>query len=150
MNIEYRAFTILAFSALLLSGCAASRGDEEMAGHVGSEHQVTIPARSTAWVKEGTFPNVEDLRTVRVGMSKHQLYALIGKPHFSEGLFGPKQWDYIFKFRTKDGAEIMTCQYQIHFDKNSHLDATYWDSSACRDLLAPGAPVIAAAPPLAQ
>ena len=35
----------------------------------------------------------------RSGMNKDQLYNLIGRPHFSEGLYGVEEWDYAFNYR---------------------------------------------------
>lgn len=149
MNVEYKVLASLALSVALLSGCVTKRNAEETSSHVGYERQVKFPERSNAWIKEGTFPNVENLRTLRAGMSKYQLYALIGKPHFGEGLFGPKQWNYIFNFRAENGVEIITCQYQIHFDKESLVNAAYWDRPGCKELIMPVSHAITPMLPLA-
>ena len=41
---------------------------------------VTFPDRSDAWLKEGTFPNVDNVRKMMPGLSKNQVYALLEEP----------------------------------------------------------------------
>ena len=54
-------------------------------------------------------PNIESLRAVGPGVTKDQLYYLLGRPHFREGYAGVREWDYLFHFRV-DG-KVVTCQY---------------------------------------
>jgi OmpA-OmpF porin, OOP family len=101
------------------------------------------PARAT--MPEGAFVNVENLRKLAPGMTKPQLYDLLGAPHFSEGVFGVHRWNYIFAFRETDGG-VIKCQFQIQFDKQHLAQAFYWKPESCKDLLAPAAPPPAPAP----
>lgn len=110
---------------------------------------VTFPERQSAWLPEGTFINVESLRRVAPGLSKTQMYALLQEPHFSEGVFGVRQWNYIFNFRTGKGDEFVTCQYQVQFDEHKLVKATYWQDPACADFLKVKETAIVAAPPVA-
>ncbi|WP_158078934.1 OmpA family protein [Moraxella caviae] len=73
---------------------------------------------------EGTFPNLEDLSKIKEGMTRAQIYDLIGEPHFNEGL-RVKNWTYLFHFRTAQGVE--TCQYNIGFDKDKRAQAFHWN-----------------------
>ena len=43
---------------------------------------VTFPEASKASLKEGIYPDIADLRRFAPGMSKRQLYTLLGTPHF--------------------------------------------------------------------
>jgi outer membrane protein OmpA-like peptidoglycan-associated protein len=95
------------------------------------------PARAT--MPEGAFVNVENLRKLAPGMTKHQLYDLLGAPHFSEGVFGVHRWNYILAFRETDGG-VIKCQFQVQFDKNHLAQAYYWKPESCKNLLAPPAP----------
>ena len=104
---------------------------------VGADGAVGFPERSSAWLKEGTFVNVDNLRQVAPGLTKNQVYALLQEPHFSEGIFGVHVWNYIFNFRTGHGQDVVTCQYQIQFDNQYQVKATYWKDPACADLIAP-------------
>lgn len=101
----------------------------------------------SAWLKNGTFVDVEQLRRIGPGMSKNQVRELISYPHFSEGLFGPREWNYIFNFRTGKGHEFITCQYMVHFDKDMKSQDFHWKGPDCEAMLKPPAPVAMAAAP---
>lgn len=137
-----RLFLPLAGAALLAAaGCAS-------APHGSSAAQdVVFPERSKSTFPEGRFVNLENLRKVQTGMTKRQLYALLGTPHFSEGVFDVKAWNYIFDFHNVAGAAGNTsCQYQVTFDADHHADAMYWKPAACAGVLAPPVPLVVALP----
>ncbi len=77
----------------------------------------------------GSWPNWENLRMVEAGMNKDQLYNLLGRPHFSEGLWGVREWDYVFNYR-EDGVHKV-CQYKILFDKQMNAQTFLWNPSNC-------------------
>lgn len=108
---------------------------------------VKFPDRGSAWLKEGTFVNVENLRKVAPGLNKNQMYALLQEPHFSEGVFGVRKWNYIFNFRTGNGDEYVTCQYQVQFDDKKLVQATYWKEPECANLVSPKVPEVIVVPP---
>lgn len=99
---------------------------------------VPFPEAKTAWLKGGTFINVEQLRRIGVGMSPNQVRELISYPHFKEG-FGLSNWNYIFNFRTGQGGEFVTCQYQVQF-KNRKSSAMYWNHPDCQGYANPRPP----------
>lgn len=112
---------------------------------------VSFPDPSRATMPEGVFVNVENLRKVAPGMTKRQLYDLLGTPHFSEGVFGVKRWNYIFAFR-EAGGQSFKCQYQVQFDEHHLARAFYWQPESCKSLLevrAPAPPPAPAAAPMA-
>ncbi len=94
--------------------------------------EVIFPSTDNIVLKEGTFPNVDNLRQIGPGVTKDQLYDLIGRPHFREG-FSAREWDYLFHFR--QGDKIVTCQYKVIFDEGYHGQAFYWAPAGCADLL---------------
>jgi OmpA-OmpF porin, OOP family len=94
--------------------------------------EVIFPSTDNLVLKEGTFPNLDNLRQIGPGVTKDQLYDLIGRPHFREG-FSAREWDYLFHFR-QDG-KIVTCQYKVIFDEGYHGQAFYWAPAECADLL---------------
>ena len=57
-------------------------------------------------------------------MNKDQIYELIGRPHFQEGLYGVREWDYLFNYR--ENGEHKTCQFKILFDKDKNAQLFYW------------------------
>lgn len=143
--MKWREFTLLTMlvSLALLAGCSTTRGNMPSHGNDGGEVSFPDPAHAT--MPEGIFVNIENLRTVAPGVTKDQLYNLLGSPHFGEGVFGVRKWNYIFDFRKPDGNHF-TCQYQVEFDKKDRAQAFYWKPESCKSVLAAPAMVTAAAP----
>lgn len=77
----------------------------------------------------GSWPNWENVRQIEKGMNKDQLYNLIGRPHFEEGLYGVREWDYAFNYRENGVHKI--CQYKILFDKNMNAQSFFWYPNGC-------------------
>lgn len=136
MNVA-KSFKAAALAALVLALAACST-------HAAKETngEVVFPDPDRIVLKEGTFPNVANLRSVGPGVTKEQLYHLLGRPHFSEG-FAPKAWNYLFHFRTPDG--VVTCQYQVKFDDEKRGQSFHWAPASCADMLKPPAPPVAPA-----
>jgi outer membrane protein OmpA-like peptidoglycan-associated protein len=137
--------TVLAGLAAGIAGCGSIRSKASSDSHQGSE--ATFPDAARASVPEGIFVNIENLRKIAPGMTKRQLYVLLGAPHFSEGVFGVHQWNYILDFRKSGGSgDYFSCQYQIVFDKNSQAENFYWKPESCASVLAKPMPEQAALP----
>ncbi|UUS16224.1 OmpA family protein [Stenotrophomonas sp. CD2] len=99
-----------------------------------------FPEASKASLKEGIYPDVADLRRFAPGMTKRQLYTLLGTPHFNEGMWGVREWNYLFNFRTAQGAEYFTCQFQVRFDSKGIAQGGYWKPESCAAVLDPPRP----------
>ncbi|WNK20417.1 OmpA family protein [Halomonas piscis] len=122
---------IAGFVILSLQGCTTTAGQ----GPAVDSYEVAFPDIDDAWQEKGTFVNIENLSQMHAGLSKEQVYDLLGRPHFQEGLFGVHQWDYIFHFRTGEAADYVTCQYQVHFDSNMQTESLHWRNKQCADFL---------------
>ncbi|MCW9709875.1 OmpA family protein [Avibacterium sp. 21-586] len=83
--------------------------------------------------QKGTWPNWDNVRSISRGMNKDQIYYLIGRPHFAEGLFGVREWDYVFNY--KENGEHKICQYKILFDKDMNAQNFYWYPNGCNGSL---------------
>ena len=70
---------------------------------------------------------MNNLKQIRSGMTKDELYDLIGRPHFNEG-FRVREWDYLFHFNTPGvGTEgVTTCQYKVLFDSQRYARSFHW------------------------
>lgn len=77
----------------------------------------------------GSWPNWENVRQIERGMNKDQLYYLIGRPHFAEGLYGVREWDYAFNYRENGVHKI--CQFKILFDNNMNAQSFFWYPNGC-------------------
>ena len=125
MNAKWMSAAIV--TSLSLAGCGTlSKVDD--AGHT---DEAVFPAVETAYVKAGTYPNQDNLRQVHAGVTRDQLYDLLGGPHFLEG-FRTQEWDYLFHFNTAEGEK--TCQYKVLFDRDMRAQSFYWKPSSCTDL----------------
>lgn len=120
-----RAWLAPLFAALLLGGC----GTLSDVSREGTTDKPVFPDQEDVSLLSGTFPNLDSLALVQNGVTRDQLYDLIGRPHFAEG-FQVREWDYLFHFRTADG--IRTCQFKIVFDKDKIARSFYWAPQDCR------------------
>lgn len=94
-----------------------------------------FPALKDASRTEGSYVNVENLRKVVPGLTKPQLYELIGLPHFSEAMFNVREWDYIFKFQQPGTHEPRVCQYKVMFDDNKVAQSYVFLPQSCARVL---------------
>ncbi|KAF1706952.1 OmpA family protein [Pseudoxanthomonas sacheonensis] len=131
---------LTAGAALALSACGTRHVSRDISPQ-GVAGEVIFPDPARIVLKGGTFPNLGDLRLVGPGMTKDQLYQLLGRPHFHEGYVGVREWDYLFHFR-KDG-KIITCQYKVVYDKDYIAQTFHWAPASCADLLAEAPPAVA-------
>lgn len=82
--------------------------------------------------QRGSWPNWNNVRQIETGMSKVQIYNLIGRPHHSEG-FDVREFDYLFHYRDNAGVH-KTCQYKVLFDKKGNVGDTFFNPVGCGGL----------------
>ncbi|MBP6116883.1 MAG: outer membrane protein assembly factor BamE [Neisseriaceae bacterium] len=128
MNKTLLGLTTVA--ALLLSACTSVSNVKSN----GTTDEVVWPDAESVSFKTGSFPVVNALKLVRPGMTKDQLYNLLGRPHFNEGLVGVVEWDYLFHFPLSNG-EVKTCQYKVLFDNDKLAQSFFWREPACAELI---------------
>ncbi|WP_158062145.1 outer membrane protein assembly factor BamE [Burkholderia catarinensis] len=127
-----RGAAIALLGGMLLAGCSATSPSAANGAPV-------FPDPGTAWVAGGRLVSARDLRQVVPGITENQVYLLIHEPHFSEGTYGVRAWNYLFKLRTGRADAFVTCQYQVQFDAHRLVQATYWKDPACAQYVTPGA-----------
>ena len=144
--------------ALLATGCASPSHtiSPEAQANAARENPAPpkdedFPAIESAKWKQGAFPSIEALRAMRTGMGKDQVRELLSYPHFSEGIGGVREWNYIFHFRTGAGPDYITCQYMVRFNQDVLTTGGYWKGRGCADMVKPAvvAPALVPAPPAA-
>lgn len=132
---------LVAALAVAMAGCGTVRSNATT-----SADGVSFPDPAHSTMPEGRYVNLENLRKVAPGMTKAQLYDLLGTPQFDEGVFGVHVWNYIFDFRKADGSGgHFSCQYQVDFGSDHLARDFYWKPESCKSVLEPPAPP--AAPP---
>ena len=87
----------------------------------------------------GTFPTADELANVKAGLTKDELYKLLGRPHYDEGMFGVREWDYLFHFHTPGlGTDnVTTCQFKVIYDKNKFARSFFWKAVDPADAVCP-------------
>lgn len=130
-----RALTLAAVAAVAavcvgMAGC----GSLSDVKRDGTTDEPVFPELDRSWFShdDGTVAQVENLRLMRSGVSRDQVYQLLGRPQYSEG-FRVKEWDYLFQFQTENG--LKPCQYKVLFDSDYRAQSFYWKPQSCAELL---------------
>jgi OmpA-OmpF porin, OOP family len=141
------AWITLCASLLLLVGCGnVSRG----VAKDGSRAQQLVwpaPGDVTPMHRGGTFPESAVVRAVHAGMNKQQIAQLIGYPHFDEGVWGVREWNYVFNFRDADTGGVTVCQFKILFDEQKLARSFYWKPEDCSRFVMQPKPSLEPVPP---
>lgn len=94
------------------------------------------PGRST--LKGGLSADLDEVRMVHKGMTKNQLYPLLGPPHFDEGVFHIREWNYVLNLPDVQAPRGYTqCQLRLHFDDARRVSDMAWKPRSCVALLQP-------------
>ncbi|WER49887.1 outer membrane protein assembly factor BamE [Cupriavidus sp. WKF15] len=147
MRLTTSSLAAAAMATAIVAGCSTTSSPPT---HQGTSSQVVFPDKASAWPAQGTFANLDNLRQLRPGMTKDQHYALIGRPHFKEGMLDVREWDYLFNFRTGNAAldDVVQCQMKVLFDTDMLSRSYYWAPESCASFLkypdtpAPAAPAV--------
>lgn len=134
MSILFKSIAVVALTVAMVGCGNVSRGvakDGRSAGEV----LWPAPEDTTPMHKGGTFPNLGNLRQLRDGLNKTQVADLIGYPHFVEGVWGVREWNYLFNFRHSGSNEVTVCQYKVFFDEDRIARSFYWKPESCAAVL---------------
>lgn len=138
---DRHSFLSLIITCMVMLVAACSTHVSRDISPEGVAGEVIFPDADSATFKEGTFPAVESLGLARPGVTKDQLYYLLGRPHFAEGFARVREWDYLFHFR--EGDLIRTCQYKVIFDEEYRARSFHWLPVECAGVLArPVEPIV--------
>ena len=96
----------------------------------GTAEKITFPNPKNVIMDngQGIYPNLQSLALIKDGMTKDQVYELIGHPHFREGMFAVREWDYLFHFTTPGRGVngVTTCQFKIIYDSKYIARSFFW------------------------
>lgn len=125
-----KKITLCVLMLAFMTGCMGTKSISQNITKQGTveDKKVNFPAIHKAWQKDGVFPNSENLSKIYAGVSKDELYALLGRPHFSEANRA-REWDYILKFY--EGDDVKICQYKVIFDSDFRGQQFYWQPADC-------------------
>lgn len=132
MRIQPVVVPLLVVSTLLvMTGCGNLSRNVARDGSGATQPLWPSPSQVTPMHKGGTFPLPAQLQTLGYGMNKQQIAMLIGYPHFNEGVWGVREWNYVFNFRDEGSDSITACQFKILFDEEKLARSFYWLPQSC-------------------
>ncbi|WP_109126558.1 OmpA family protein [Dyella sp. C11] len=157
IHIRSMKFLSLALAVVVgLSACGNVSKNVRQDGQSADSLHWPAMTDTTPMHKGGTFPSLDSLAKIHAGLNKQQIADLIGYPHFSEGVWGVREWNYVFNFRDPANGDIIrTCQYKVLFDQDKLAKSFYWHPNNCAvpataNVLAPAAAVAPQPAPKAQ
>jgi outer membrane protein OmpA-like peptidoglycan-associated protein len=134
-----KQIAVIAWLALGLSACG--NVSRNVAKNGSNAQELVWPKVDdvTPMHRGGTFPEIDHLRALHAGLNKQQISQLIGWPHFEEGVWGVREWNYVFNFRDADD-HVTVCQYKILFDHDKLARSFYWKPEDCARFVNPPPP----------
>lgn len=128
--MKFTKAIVPAVFALALTACGTSHLSHDITPEGWVNGEVVFPDPADATLKGGIFPNPQSLKLLTTGVTKDQVYAALGRPHFREGVFGVREWDYVLHFRGT-GASYATCQFKIVFSQDGHGQSFFPHPGLC-------------------
>lgn len=152
--------TAVLMCALALSACASTPKTDSTEAFAPTTRSTVIgvneanksfPELDKTYVKAVQRYDASELNKLGVGLNKNQVRFIMGNPHFSEGIFKVKTWNYLIGLQKPNSNEYQLCQLRVDFDKDNLVEDLNWREKTCAELLlaAPVAqeqPVTEAAP----
>lgn len=130
MNFHLRLAAPLALAVAALAGCGNVSRNIAPDGRT-ADLAWPKTTDATPMHKGGTFPSRDNLIRLRAGLNKGQVADLIGYPHFNEGVWHIREWNYVFNFAEPSSDSVVTCQFKALFDVNGIARSFYWEPSDC-------------------
>lgn len=132
-KVSFLFFIIIGL--VFLQGCTRKISNNIPSDGKMVRSEVTFPDIDDTWLDGAISPNLENLRKIEAGMSKDQIRRLIAPPHYSAGLIGVIEWDYLFNLKRFAGEVDQICQYKIIFDKDYKAQSFFWNPQSCENLI---------------
>lgn len=95
-----------------------------------------FPVISESYLKQVNRYGSEDISRLEQGLNKDQIRFILGNPHFSEGVFASKTWNYVLDVQQPKAQSYLRCQLQIQFNEKNNVEHLFWSSDACANLQA--------------
>lgn len=81
---------------------------------------------------DGSFIDWTDFNMLRPGLSKYQVMQITGTPHYHEGFFEVREWDFVFN-KWIGESQLEQCQLKVLFDDNKVSTSYHWRPLGCNN-----------------